>query len=123
MGKLTNKVLYDVSEKLSVGKSGLDIVFAVDVSSSIGPISLNNAKRFIKIICDKFGISEDPTGGISLLFTFPKQSLDVMILKKPFENNVGNGENAVNQHFLLFLHYFLSYQNNLKNLSKIYFVV
>ena len=27
--------------------------------------------------------------------------------KKPFENNVGKGENAGNQHFLLFPHCFL----------------
>ena len=33
--------------------------------------------------------------------------------KKIFENIVGKGENADKQHFLLFLQYFLPFQNEL----------
>ena len=34
------------------------------------------------------------------------------LYKKPFENSVGKGENAGNQHFLLFPQRFLSYQKS-----------
>ena len=43
--------------------------------------------------------------------------------EKPFENIVGKGENAGNQHFLLFPPCFLSYQRQKSSLSYIYFAV
>ena len=44
--------------------------------------------------------------------------------KKPFENIVGKGEYAGNQHFLLFPQCFSPFQNqNFKSLFNIYFVV
>ena len=38
---------------------------------------------------------------------FPKQYLNFTALQQVFENIVGKGENAGNQHFLLFLQCFL----------------
>ena len=38
------------------------------------------------------------------------KSLYKVVIVKPFGNIVGKGENAVNQHFLLFLQCFLPYQ-------------
>ena len=35
--------------------------------------------------------------------------------KKPFENIVGKGENAGNQHFILFPQYFLPFPNQISN--------
>ena len=52
-----------LSAKLSAGKSGLDLVFAIDTSASIGQQSLENGKKFVQVICKKFGISNDSTGG------------------------------------------------------------
>ena len=43
--------------------------------------------------------------------------------KRPFENIVGKGENAVNQHFLRFPQCFLPYQNRKLNFTNIWFVV
>ena len=42
---------------------------------------------------------------------------------KPFENLVGKGENAWNQHFLLFQPFFYPSQNKFQFFSYIYFVV
>ena len=42
---------------------------------------------------------------------------------KPVENIVGKGENAGNQHFLLFPQSFLRYQKNFHHLSQIWIVV
>ena len=52
------------SAKLAVGKSGLDIIFALDVSSSIGKKSLETAKKFIKLLVKTFGISSQKDGGM-----------------------------------------------------------
>ncbi|XP_045197948.2 complement factor B-like [Mercenaria mercenaria] len=49
--------------RLSPGKSGLDIVLVVDTSSSIGDKSLSSAKKFMKLLVDIFGVSDQPTGG------------------------------------------------------------
>ena len=48
------------------------------------------------------------TGLIDLLFTAQSRLLTTL-RKKPFENIVGKGENAGNQHFLLFPQCFLSF--------------
>ena len=48
--------------RLSVGKKGLDVILVVDVSSSIGPESLNIAKRFMKILVEIFGVSPERNG-------------------------------------------------------------
>ena len=40
-----------------------------------------------------------------------------------FENIVGKGENAGNQHFLLFPQYFQPYQREKSSFKKIHFVV
>ena len=37
------------------------------------------------------------------------------LYEKPFENMVGKGENAANQHFLLFHHVFYPFFNQLPN--------
>lgn len=52
-----------VQSKLAVGKSGLDIIFALDVSSSIGEKSLETAKSFIKLLVKTFGVSSRADGG------------------------------------------------------------
>lgn len=52
-----------VQTKLAVGKSGLDIIFALDVSSSIGDNSLKIAKDFIKLLVKTFGVSPNKDGG------------------------------------------------------------
>lgn len=52
-----------VQSKLAVGKSGLDIIFALDVSSSIGDKSLETAKDFIKLLVKTFGVSPHADGG------------------------------------------------------------
>jgi len=44
-------------DRLSVGREGLDVIFVVDVSSSIGPESLEVAKRFMKMLVEMFGVS------------------------------------------------------------------
>ena len=46
-------------------------------------------------------------GILSLLNSLP-HNLDFSLRKKPFENIVGKGENAGNQHFLLFPQGFLA---------------
>ncbi|XP_052788078.1 uncharacterized protein LOC128222934 isoform X2 [Mya arenaria] len=48
---------------LSVDNRGLDIIFAVDTSSSIGSESLDFAKRFMSILVQKYGVSADREGG------------------------------------------------------------
>ena len=45
------------------------------------------------------------------------------LYKNPFENIVGKGENAGNQHFLLSYNVFNPSQNKLQFFSHIYFVV
>lgn len=52
-----------VQSKLAVGKSGLDIVLALDISSSIGEKSLNIAKDFIKLLVNRFNVSSHSDGG------------------------------------------------------------
>ena len=47
-----------------MGKSGLDIIFALDVSSSIGKKSLETAKDFIKLLVKTFGVSKHADGGM-----------------------------------------------------------
>jgi len=44
-------------DRLSVGRKGLDVIFVVDVSSSIGPESIEVAKQFMKMLVDMFGVS------------------------------------------------------------------
>ena len=47
-------------------------------------------------------------------YPFIKQArLPTTLRKKPFENIVGKGENAGNQHFLLFPQSFLSFPNQI----------
>ena len=41
--------------------------------------------------------------------------------EKPFENIVGKGENAGNQHFLLFLQWFLPFQKQISNFQSCLF--
>ena len=65
-----------------------------------------------------------PTGVFTFMFSpvsleiphllFTKQSLVLTFKTKPFENIVGKGENAGNQHFLLFSQCFLSYQRRIR---------
>lgn len=52
-----------VQSKLAVGKSGLDIVLALDISSSIGEKSLNIAKDFMKLLVNRFNVSAHADGG------------------------------------------------------------
>ena len=62
----------------------------------------------------------------NFFFISPTQSWLLTILKKePFENIKGKGENAGNQHFLLFPECFLSYSIKGRNdhFSSIWFVV
>ena len=61
-------------------------------------IPLDSMYSICKMWCGRRG------GGL-LLSTQPR--LLTTLKKKPFENNVGNGENAGNQHFLLFPQCFL----------------
>nr|ACQ91095.1 complement factor B-like protein [Ruditapes decussatus] len=49
--------------RLSPGKSGLDVVLLVDVSSSIGDRSMESAKKFMKLLVDIFGVSNETSGG------------------------------------------------------------
>ena len=46
-----------------------------------------------------------------------------VLYKKPFENIMGKGENAGNQHFLLFPQYFLPYQKQNHYFRNILFVI
>ncbi|XP_060552977.1 complement factor B-like, partial [Ruditapes philippinarum] len=48
--------------RLSPGKSGLDVVLLVDVSSSIGERSMDSAKKFMKLLVDIFGVSNETSG-------------------------------------------------------------
>ena len=57
-------VKWIILAKLAVGKSGLDIIFALDVSSSIGKKSLETAKDFIKLLVKTFGVSKHADGGM-----------------------------------------------------------
>ena len=56
------------------------------------------------------------------LFTMQSHGL-LTLRKKPFENIVGKGENAVTSIFSFFLNVFYSLQNIFKIFSHIYFVV
>ncbi|WAR30368.1 CO2-like protein [Mya arenaria] len=49
--------------RLSIGKRGLDIIIAVDTSSSIGTESLKIAKRFMEVLVKIFGVSSNKAGG------------------------------------------------------------
>lgn len=46
-----------------MGKGGLDIIFAVDISASVGDKSLQYAKTFMERIVNNVGVSPDPDGG------------------------------------------------------------
>ena len=59
---------------------------------------------------------------IDLIFTTQSQLLTTLT-KKPFRNIVGKGENAGNQHFLLFHNVFYRFHKEFLFLSYIYFVV
>ena len=63
------------SAKLAVGKSGLDIIFALDVSASIGAKSLDTAKDFIKLLVKEFGVSPRKDGGKYVWWRFTKCTL------------------------------------------------
>ena len=56
-------LFFFVAAKLAAGKSGLDIIFALDVSASIGAASLEIAKNFIKLLVKTFGVSPHAHGG------------------------------------------------------------
>ena len=61
---------------------------------------------------------------VSVVQPFTAQSrLITTLRKKPFENIVGKGENAGNQHFLIFLPYFLPIPQQISIFSHIYFVI
>ncbi|XP_060586269.1 complement C2-like [Ruditapes philippinarum] len=98
--------------RLSPGKSGLDVVLLVDVSSSIGDRSFHLAKKFMKLLVDSFGVSREESGGTDgtrfALITFSDQA-DVVFnlndrtarskteVKKRIDNiqNSGGGTNLM----------------------------
>ena len=52
--------------------------------------------------------------GISFINAFTEQvRIFTTVREKPFENTAGKGENAGNQHFLLFPQCFLPYQRKI----------
>ena len=55
-----------------------------------------------------------------LLFTTQSRLLTTLYMR-PFENIVGKGQNAGNQHFLLFPQFFCPFQNKFQFLSHNYF--
>ena len=60
--------------------------------------------EFVVCTCFQFGQGQD----FVLRYHFPKQALVFSCLPyKSFENTLGKGEIACNEHFLLFLQYFL----------------
>ena len=56
---------------------------------------------------------------LTLYHTIPTFTLTTL-WKKPFENIVGKGENAGNQHFLLFPQYFLPFPKQISILDSLF---
>ncbi|KAH3796117.1 complement C2-like [Dreissena polymorpha] len=98
--------------RLSVGKRGLDVVILMDTSASIGPVSLELAKNFTKVIVKIFGVSASADGGGNgtrfAFITFDQKptivfnlndptvrSVDAVIKKIDEIKNTGGGTNLV----------------------------
>ena len=76
------------------------------LQSALYACQIENLKYFLHK--EAFSMGDLITDNLFQLFTSQSQLLTTL-KKKPFENIVGKGENAVNQHFLLFPQCFLPF--------------
>ena len=89
-------------------------MFKLNLKNSEGAIQGHLGPLVFEIACFCQSAGRSIFSDSSCIFdSLPQSRLLMMLRKRPFENIVGKGENAGNQHFLLFPQCFLPFPNQI----------
>ena len=102
-------------QKPPFSRSLLEETWSIRVAHTLNPFTMSSQAKDTEVVrTEQSGVTI-----LGLRRCFHKQSLVFMAVhKKAFENIVGKGENAGNQHFLLLSQCFLPYQRPISSFKQ-----